>query len=50
MVARTQANSIWFDILGLVHPIRALVGFYIYRMLPQTESLIKSVENELPKD
>ena len=34
MIARPQASSLWYMILGLIHPIRALIGLYIVRLFP----------------
>ena len=38
MVARMQANSVWFLIIGIVHPARALIGIYISRSVPRSFS------------
>lgn len=43
MIARMQVNSIWFCILGLVHPIHALVGLYISRQIPKFDQLTEKV-------
>ena len=34
MIAKPPVSSLWYAIIGLVHPVRALVGIYIVRLLP----------------
>lgn len=34
MVSRSQVNSVWYHVLGLVHPVRAVIGFYLSRQIP----------------
>lgn len=40
MVGRMQVNTIWYQVLGLIHPIRAFLGLYIARMIPTFSELI----------
>ena len=30
-VARSHVNMVWYHVLGLVHPVRAIMGLYIVR-------------------
>lgn len=40
LVARMQVNTIWYHVLGLIHPLRAFLGLYIARMIPTLSELI----------
>lgn len=44
MIARPQASSLWYVIVGLVHPIRALVGLYLVRLLPQSQDFFSKMQ------
>ena len=43
-LGKTQVNSVWFQVLGLLHILRALVGFYIARNLPSFYKLNQAAE------
>jgi hypothetical protein len=39
MLARWNANSVAYCIVGLVHPARAVFGFLILRRIPDTDKI-----------
>lgn len=44
MIARPQAGSLWYMILSLIHPIRALIGLYVVRLLPQSQDFFSKMQ------
>lgn len=38
-LGKIQVNTVWFQILGLLHVVRALLGLYIARNLPRFNDL-----------
>lgn len=40
-VGRPQVNSVWYHVLGLVHPAKAVFAVIVSRRMPTSSSLIE---------
>jgi hypothetical protein len=42
-VGRIQVNSLFYQVIGICHPLRALVGFLIFKGMPTIENLFEEI-------